>query len=417
MSSPLNREARLHRLLNQRRIALSLIERIQTLLAPGVPFNRELAQLFKEQGKFGSKDRRLYKELIFTYIRYQPWLDKLRNDRARFLDTLIVLAQPTPELQDLYPTIDDSLPRNTEFDDRHRLIGKSDDDLAELLPAWFAPHSKDPLTLKDVQLLFRRPPLWVRIQKGDSGAIIAELKQHSRDPNIDIDLHFAVPLCIQLPPDFPLGKVPSYLNGNIEVQDISSQMLLQLLANEPYGAWFDACAGAGGKTLQLARMLQPDGGKVVAFDTRQAALRELGQRMQRASLKNVEVVNSRPLHQTFDGVLVDSPCSGSGTWRRHPFLFRQTREADVMSHSERQQKILDQYCTHVASGGLLVYCTCSLSRYENEVVIQKFLEKHPEFQYEFLADRFGLADGGAGITINPTRYNGDGLYVATLRRS
>ncbi|MEM9159950.1 MAG: RsmB/NOP family class I SAM-dependent RNA methyltransferase [Verrucomicrobiota bacterium] len=417
MSSPLNREARLHRLLNQRRIAFSLIERIQTLLAPGVPFNRELAQLFKEQGKFGSKDRRLYKELIFTYIRYQPWVDALRQDRDHFLDTLIVLAQPTPEIRDLYPTIDDNLPRNFEFDDRHRLIGKSDEDLAELLPAWFAAHSKDPLATKDIQLLFRRPPLWVRIQKGEPDAIIAELKRFSRDPSVDIDLHYAVPLCIQLPPDYPLGKAPSYLNGNLEVQDISSQMLLQLLANEPYGHWFDACAGAGGKSLQLARILQPTGGKVLAFDTRQAALRELNQRMERASLNNIEVANSRPLHQTFDGVLVDAPCSGSGTWRRHPFLFRQTREADVMTHSDRQQKILDQYCGHVASGGILVYCTCSLSRYENETVVQRFLEKHPEFHYELLADRFGLADGGTGITINPTRYNGDGLFVATLRKT
>ena len=415
MSSPLNREARLHRLLNQRRIAFSLIERIKTLLAPGVPFNRELAQLFKTQGKFGSKDRRLYKELIFTYIRYQPWLDAARSDSQRFLDLAILLSQPTPEVQELYPTIDDSLPRNLEYDNRHRLIGKTDVDLAELLPAWFASHSKDPISLEDVQLLFRRPPLWVRIQKGNPDQIIEELKQHSRDASAPIELHYSVPRCIELPSDFPLANVPSYLNGNIEVQDISSQMLLQLIAETPRGSWFDACAGAGGKTLQLASMLSPEG-KVLAFDNRQAALRELLQRQERSGLKNIEVAHSRPIGKTFDGVLVDAPCSGSGTWRRHPFLIRQTREADVLAHSERQQKILDQYCGHVSTGGLLVYCTCSLSQYENQHVVQRFLEKHREFAYEPLADRFGLADGYKGITIKPTRFNGDGLYIATLRR-
>jgi len=78
---PLNKEARWHRLLNQRRIAFSLVERAQTLLAPGAPFNSELANFFKRQGKFGSSDRRLYRELIFTYIRYKPWLDPLKADR------------------------------------------------------------------------------------------------------------------------------------------------------------------------------------------------------------------------------------------------------------------------------------------------------------------------------------------------
>ena len=96
----LNKEAKIHRLLNQRRIAYSLIERARTLLVPGKNFSRELHELFRSQGKFGSKDRRLYRELIYTYLRYQPWLLPFYTEQERFMDSLIALASkpilPTP---------------------------------------------------------------------------------------------------------------------------------------------------------------------------------------------------------------------------------------------------------------------------------------------------------------------------------
>jgi len=410
---PLNQEARMHRLFNQRRIALSLVERSQTLLAPGIPFNSELAAFFKTQGKFGSSDRRLYRELIFTYLRYKPWVDEIEDDREAQIDIIIRLAAPTKEVLTLYPTLKDEAPPQDQFENRHRIIDKTDEDLIELIPDWILSHYTQKPSLEDIARIFKRSPLWIRIQKGDSFSIIDQL-QHAAE-NVEIEHFHRAPNAIKAPTNLPLLDLPVYQNGDIEVQDISSQLLLQLLDPTPTGNWLDACAGAGGKSLQLAQILANDG-KVIAYDARQSALRELAKRVERSGFKNIEIRNSHPTSETFDGVLVDAPCSGSGTWRRHPFLMRQTREQDVMNHSERQQTLLAHYSKLVGSEGRLVYCTCSLSRYENEYVAEKFLETHPGFESETLAQRFDLKSESTGITIHPNDFDGDGLYIASFKR-
>ncbi len=412
---PLNKEARIHRMLNQRRIAFSLIERIQTLLAPRCPFNRELAQLFREQGKFGAKDRRLYRELIFTYLRYQPWLDRIRSDEIEFVNTLIILASPIAEVRDLYPTLGDNAPEDSEFSNRHRLIGKSDDDIQELLPAWFLPHFNARPDIRELLVFFQRAPLWLRIQKGDPSEILDEIESLSAGKDNSATLSLDVPNALQAPTGLPLANLDAYQSGKVEVQDISSQILLQLLDPEPAGKWLDACAGAGGKTLQLAKMLG-NYGHVVAYDSRQNALKELEARQKRAGLSNIKISPNRPSQRDFDGVLIDAPCSGSGTWRRHPFLMRQLLEKDVMDFAEKQISVMEYYANRVNDGGRLVYATCSLSRFENEHVVETFLDGHSEFEHDPLGERFGLKDHGRGITIYPALFNGDGLYIAALRK-
>jgi len=411
---PLNKEARLHRLFNQRRIALSLVERSQTLLAPGVPFNSELAAFFKSQGKFGSSDRRLYRELIFAYLRYKPWIDELRDDKDAQIDMIIRIAAPIKEVLVLYPTLKDELPPKDQFENRHRLIGKTDEDLIDLIPDWIASHYSVKPTTEDITRIFKRCPLWLRIQKGDPFEIIEQLEKVSKSET-EVEHYHRAPNVIKAPTNLPLLEVPAYVNGEIEVQDISSQLLLLMLDPTPTGNWLDACAGAGGKTLQLSQILGSDG-KVIAYDARQSALRELEKRAKRAGVRNIEIRYTRPTYETFDGVLVDAPCSGSGTWRRHPFLMRQTREKDVMAHSERQQSLLDHYSKLVGPNGRLVYCTCSLSSYENEYVAEKFLGSHEDFVHEPLGNRFDLKDEGKGITIRPNDFDGDGLYITSFKR-
>lgn len=413
---PLNKEARLHRLLNQRRIAYALIERARTLLKPGVPFNRELHELFRSQGKFGSRDRRLYRELIYTYLRYQPWLDPdFKQDKA-FMDNLVRLAAPTAEIASLYPTLPEETPPELPADQRHRALGRSDHELAELLPGWYAAHSNRPHNNRSLLALVTRPPLWLRVQSDPRGDLIDQLRAAASDAQArQIVRHPSVPDCIHAPADFSVSDLPCYQNGQVEIQDISSQILLQLLRDRPQGSWLDACAGAGGKTLQLAKALQPFG-KAFAYDPRPSATRELKARVKRSGLRNVSIADHRPTSGQYDGVLVDAPCSGSGTWRRHPYLMRQTREQDIFEHAATQLSILKTYAPLVRPGGALVYCTCSLSRYENESVAQKLLAALPEFQPLPLASRFGYEDRGHGVTLYPEDHNGDGLYIASFRR-
>ncbi|MDQ8205137.1 RsmB/NOP family class I SAM-dependent RNA methyltransferase [Pelagicoccus sp. SDUM812003] len=413
----LNKEARMHRLQNQRRITYSLIERARTLLAPGKPFSRELHELFRSQGKFGSKDRRLYRELIYTYLRYLPWLDPIYKDQSAFMNALICLAAPTEEVSSLYPTLPDKRPPELPEGKRHKVLKREDHQLMELLPDWFANHCKRHVSIRSLLPLISRPPLWLRIQRDPEETVLDQLRK--APPNAEIAQQIAphpeVPNCLHAPADFKLTELPVYLNGMVEIQDISSQILLNLIPSPVRGNWLDACAGAGGKTLQLAKLLKPYG-KVDAYEPRASAVRELSARVKRSELSNITLLDRRPSSGQYDGVLVDAPCSGSGTWRRHPYLMRQTRERDVFDYAEKQFTILKSYAPLVKTGGLLVYCTCSLSRFENEAVTERFLKASSEYEHQPLPSQFGLQDHGLGITVYPEDFNGDGLYVACLKR-
>ncbi|MBK1879535.1 RsmB/NOP family class I SAM-dependent RNA methyltransferase [Pelagicoccus mobilis] len=417
MSKPLlNKELRLARLHNQRRIAFSLIERSRTLLKPGTAFTRELHELFRSQGRFGSKDRRLYRELIYTFLRYLPWLEEKLKDQDNLLDTLIQLAAPTPEIRSLYPTLSDKTAHESISEQRFKILKREAHQLEELLPPWFGEHTNRKVSIPTLLTLITRPPLWLRIQRDPKEDLVDRLKATATPEQAEqIAKHPLIPDCLHAPADYPLANHPSYLEGEVEIQDISSQILLNLLKEPPRGKWLDACAGAGGKTLQLANLLKPYG-KVTAFDPRSSALRELQSRAKRSGLRNISVLQQRPTKGSYDGVLVDAPCSGSGTWRRHPYLMRQTREEDIFDHAKTQLSILKSYSTLVADGGLLVYSTCSLSRHENEAVAERFLETEKAFRHEPLSPRFGFQDRGRGITVHPEDHNGDGLYVTTFRK-
>lgn len=416
MSGAINKEISIHRLMNQRRVAFALLGRIGSLLDPGIAFGQALGRLFKSQGKFGSRDRRLYRELVYAYLRYEPWLKPLRDKESAFMDTLITLASPSPEIIGLYATLPSSIPGIATETQRHRLIGKSENDLRELLPSWFESHLSKPLDSKNLQALFTRPPLWIRIQNGDAPRVSAQLKSEIETANTsNAEAVWGIPDALRCPPDFPIVRYAAYFDGDVEIQDISSQLILQLILPRPEGNWLDACAGAGGKSLQLAKMLLPDGA-VSAFDPRRQALEELQTRRKRARLNNIATLDSPPTNDLFDGVLVDAPCSGSGTWRRHPYLMRQTREKDVFDKAKTQCALLDRYSRRVAPGGTLAYCTCSLSRYENEAVAARFIEGSDQFEHQPLATDFDLEETSLGISILPATHDGDGLYIATFRR-
>lgn len=414
--SPINREAQMHRLYNQRRIALSLIQQSRSLLAPRTAFASQLNALIKKQGRFGSSDRRLYRELVYTYVRFKPWIEECGDNHEQLMDRVILLASPSKEMRTLYSTLGDRFDANERERWRYRLIGKSQADLKALLPDWFVSHIDSRLEPDEAACLFTRPPLWLRIQNGMMADHLEACNSVVRQGVGQCVAHPLVTDCIQAPSDLALANFEPYQSGAIEVQDISSQVLLNLIEPKPHGSWFDACAGAGGKTLQLAPMLGPEG-RVTAYDPRQSALEELQNRVKRARLENVDVSQVPPEGSQFDGVLVDAPCSSSGTWRRHPFLMWQIDEDQVMGYPATQLELLKRYSHSVAPGGLLLYSTCSLSRYENEHVVDAFLAQGGGvFETLPLAERFGLKSNAQGITVFPWDLDGDGLFVAAMRR-
>lgn len=221
-----------------------------------------------------------------------------------------------------------------------------------------------------------------------------------------------------------------YRNGFIEIQDEGSQIVGYALDPEPHWRILDACAGAGGKTLHLAR-IQNDSGHIIASDTDPARLRNLRRRLSRHRFRSIQIemlarvptATQRALQDTFDAVLVDAPCSGTGTLRRAPEIKWRIQPWQLERIIAKQELILRTYAPYVRSGGVLLYATCSLLPGENEKVIERFLDQHPDFEPDEIApslSRWGihlsLSEAQWSVQLLPHRHNTDGFFIARLRR-
>ncbi len=389
------------------------LDRLWRGLRPFVRTDRDLpARIQSALGRkeFGARDRRLYRELIYTLLRYLPWIEELeaRGDETA-IRAVAWLSADTPATrayrEELVP---DWPPLPATIAERAAHLGVAD----ELVPAWFRDHCPAAFVSPNLEALHARACLWIRLQTENPDPVFADFAGHGwRWRRSEI-----LSQACALPGNTPVISLETYRNGLFEIQDLGSQLVLASIDVAPGGRWLDACAGAGGKTLQLARLLGADG-CVYAHDIRAAALAELGSRARRARLTNVRLADDPASAGPYDGVLVDAPCSGSGTWRREPHLKWSTTPADVAAQAARQQKLLAQSAGLVRPGGVLVYATCSLSRHENDDVVAAFLSAQPDFSPVSPAHPFSATVSATGLTILPAQHDTDGFFVATLRRA
>ncbi|MBL9201942.1 MAG: RsmB/NOP family class I SAM-dependent RNA methyltransferase [Opitutaceae bacterium] len=345
---------------------------------------------------FGSRDRRLYRELIYTTLRHLPWIEPwLDRDAGEVVRRVAWLAADLPATKSF----------RGEFATGEAPTG----DRTALLPAWFRAECPEIFANEELDAQLRRAPLWLRL----SGAAAATLKELD-DRGYAWERSTLLPNAVRLLDEVDVTQTKAFQNGRIEVQDLGSQLVLESAGLAPGGRWLDACAGAGGKTLQLARLLGP-AATIEAHDIRPSALAELQQRAERARARNVRLT-SRPSVGDYDGVLVDAPCSGSGTWRRSPHLKWTTTPALIAERAERQHTLLTRFAIGVKPGGRLIYATCSLSLRENEQVVARFLASTPGFEPLAPGKTFGFAPRGEGLRILPARHDTDGFFVAVFRR-
>jgi 16S rRNA (cytosine967-C5)-methyltransferase len=225
-----------------------------------------------------------------------------------------------------------------------------------------------------------------------------------------------------------LFKLPSFHDGLFEVQDEGSQLVPVLIDPKPTDKVLDACAGAGGKTLQLAALMK-NRGEIVATDISAFRLRELRKRANRAGAFNIRVKSPEELGEQFDSlrgsfdiVFADVPCSGSGTIRRNPGMKWTVSQKDLGELSAKQLEILQSNAPFVKPGGMLVYATCTLFRQENEDVINRFLSGTKEFK-PMNPERFGQKTGipdcvrNGHFVISPHVHGTDGFFCAVLERT
>ncbi len=219
----------------------------------------------------------------------------------------------------------------------------------------------------------------------------------------------------------------AFQSGLIEIQDEGSQVIAALTDARPGMRVVDWCAGAGGKTLALAAAMG-NRGQIVACDVSGSRLDGAVRRLRRAGVNNVErhlVVPgdkwAKRRAAAFDRVLVDAPCTGTGTWRRNPDARARLTETDLLELTRKQAAILDTASTLVRPGGRLIYGTCSLLGEENEEQVAAFLTRHPDFTLMPLAQAWLVEGGGAldgeMLSLTPARNGTDGFFAAVLGRA
>lgn len=223
-----------------------------------------------------------------------------------------------------------------------------------------------------------------------------------------------------------VAELPGFAEGLFQVQGEASQLVTNLLAPQPGERILDACAAPGGKSTHIAERMR-DEGELIALDSSARGIDRIRENIARLQLRSIHGVRgdasrklSGSLGAAYDRILVDAPCSGLGTLRSHPEIKWQRDESDIKRLCQLQSKILGNVAGHLKRGGVLIYSTCTLTKDENDRVVEGFLREHEEFELEdaarYLPDEARHMARGKYFQALPHRDNTDGFFAARLRK-
>lgn len=423
----------------QATILLDLIRRAEEANRQGQPADATLSHWYRAHREFGARDRRLFSETLFRWFRWRGWW--LPADVAN--DTRLAAAIAVSFLMDADAAIPPAIQFLADSDalSSTPLRGLAGESLADkattgggwlgvnppnaagLAPGWATDllHVPTESTVPEhrgrfLQSIQARPPTWLRTRT----AYREEIRIAFESRGIPWRPHPVLPNACQAPERFALCQWPA-LHGKVEIQDVSSQVAGWIARPTPGSDWWDACAGAGGKTLHLAD-LRPGADRILATDIRAPALREAQRRFAAAGLRNVATAtwdghgDPAPGRQ-FDGVLLDAPCSGLGTWHRNPDARWRVLPATIPMLVGEQQRLLARAAAKVKPGGVLLYVTCTLTTLENTGVIATFCQSHPGFRpAPFVNPLNGQSTDGT-LWLWPWVGPGNGMFTARLARA
>ncbi|BBF69318.1 RsmB/NOP family class I SAM-dependent RNA methyltransferase [Sphingobium sp. 3R8] len=380
--------------------AIDLLDAIIASARDGGPAADTLiARYFKERRYAGSRDRRAVRDHVYDAIRRAAE----RPETGR--EAMIGLALERPEVAALF---DGSTHAPLPIEPGE--MGAE----AGAVPRWLQPLLADKV---EQDALLGRAPVDVRVNR---------LK--ATPPDVAPLLPDATPIAglpdgLRLPEGFPVEQQAAWKDGLVEVQDAGSQWIAAACAVQPGMTVIDLCAGAGGKTLALAAAMGGRG-NLIAADTIRSRLARLEPRAARAGATFIETLLLDQSHEArgleslngqVDVVLVDAPCSGTGTWRRNPEARWRLTQPRLDRLVAEQARILDFAASLLAPGGALVYATCALTEREGRGQVDAFLARHAGWTAEPIALPVGRAHG-AGLLLTPGHDGSDGFFFARLRR-
>lgn len=363
----------------------------------GAPADRILAEWFKASRFAGSKDRRAIRDLVFAAIRACGPVPP--SGRAAMLR----LAQDDAALAALFD--------GSGYGPAEREPGEA---VAEggIAPAWIEERLvQSDIAGPEAAALLQRAPLDLRVNtlKAQRGALALPVEAA---PTV-------APNGLRIASGTPVEQWDAWREGLIEVQDTGSQLACLAVGAEPGETVIDLCAGGGGKTLALAGMMENQG-RLIASDTDRQRLSRLAPRAGRAGATLIETRLLDPgrelealgdLAGEGDAVLVDAPCSGTGTWRRNPEARWRLTPDTLARLVETQARLIDIAAALVRPGGRLIYVVCSLLDDEGAAQFDAFLSRHPRFAAQPVAVPLG-APRGQGTRLTPYRDGTDGFFIA-----
>lgn len=366
----------------------------------GPPADRLIGDYFRARRYAGSKDRRGVRDLVYRAVRACGPVPV--SGRA----AILALAKSEPYLIDLF----DGSPYGPV-----QIVQGEPVAHTGLASQWLAEHlAASGIKGDAAEALLERAPLDIRVNtlKADRASLDLPLAGE----------HLLAQQGLRLPLGTPVEQWDEYGSGYFEVQDHGSQLAIEAIAAKPGDTVLDLCAGAGGKTLALAAKLG-NTGTLLAADTNRRRLDQLAPRADRAGALIDQTILLDPgrereglslWERKVDHVLVDAPCSGSGTWRRNPESRWRLDEAELDRLIALQDHVLDVGACCVRPGGTLTYVTCSLLDVEGPARINAFLRQHSDWQAEPSDLTFRDARG-VGTRLDPFHHGTDGFFIAILR--
>ena len=423
--------------------AIELLDQIEQTPRPA---DAVISAFFRARRYIGAKDRAAVAESVYAVLRHHArlrwWLDLAGHPveaRALVIAEQILGGRSAETMENLFSggkfaplpftAAEAKLARTLN---RHTLAHP---DMPEWVsvecPDWAAESMRAALGERfDIELaaLLEPAPLDLRINpiKGDRPTALAAL----RNLGIEAEPTQWSPWGIRVKGRPPLAGTDIFRNGLIEIQDEGSQLVALVADARPGHQVVDFCSGAGGKALAMAATMD-NKGRVVACDVLERRLERAADRLRRAGLHNVEtraLTSERDpwvkRHKgKFDRVLVDAPCTGTGTWRRNPDSRWRLLGPGLSQLVGIQQSILDSAARLVRPGGRLIYATCSMLAEENERQIDTFLAGHPDFTVQPLDAVWPAAidsdpppTGGPYLRLSPARHGTDGFFAAVMER-
>lgn len=399
-----------------RNLVFATIDALSEIFNDGKYADKVIEKTLKRDKRWGSRDRSFIAETTYDIVRWKRLYTEIAEVKAPYSrENLFRLFAVWATLRGV--TLPDW--KQIEPTPSRRIKGRFDElsqirKFKESIPDWMdelgVRELGEKVWEKEIHALNEQAPVVLRVNTLKTNR--DKLRSVLKDENILTEPIKGFPDALQLVERANVFKTEAFKNGNFEVQDASSQMVARFMEVEPGMRVVDTCAGAGGKTLHIAALME-NKGQIIATDIYENKLKELKRRAKRAGAHNIDprAIETtkviKKLYGTADRVLIDAPCSGLGVLSRNPDAKWKLQPEFLDKIRATQIEILDQYSRIVKPGGKLVYATCSILPSENQEQVEKFLNREAGKNFKLVKDQ--------KILSSVTGY--DGFYMALLENN